>query len=175
MLLSFSFDEERGSYVIICDYTGFEGNAVRVSDNRKTWLCGVYYLLSCACPNLDSIRRGVIVIAECEGYDWTKHVDVASLRIFWNELVEAYPIRFRKIKYFHNGMFLNLAISMTKRFVPKGSISVIETGCKVDQRLDAMYLVPTVEKANARLLRALEHTWEQRCLNVESYRLPPLA
>ena len=93
-------------------------------------------------------------------------------RQFWCDLAAHYPSQFKEIRVFHAGMFANLLVSMTRHAIPTrihkkfqmGSISGVG-------RLDAIYLTPTLEVANQRLLVRVQESLQLRYANEASFRL----
>lgn len=172
-ILSFSFDSEStGSYVLIYDHKGFDIKALDTEAKLVTWLATTYYSAFSLCPDFESIRSGVVVMAECEGYNWTKNIDVKTYQRFWSEIGVALPVKFRLHKHFHCGVFINLLFSLTKKFLPSEITSKFDMGCQFDGRLDEIYLIPTVAAANQRLLNNMGEALERRYSNMKSYSLP---
>lgn len=172
-LLSFSFDSEStGSYVLVHNFRGFSSKALNTSEKLRTYFCGCYYILTCFCPDLESIRSGAFSMAECGGYDWNLHIDTNLSMRFWTELALVYPIRFREMKFFHCGVFINLLYSMTKRLLPQDMSSKFSMGCQAFSRLDEIYLVPTVAAANQRILERMKAALSKRYNNELSFSLP---
>jgi hypothetical protein len=75
------------------------------------------------------------------------------------------------MKYVNAGTVMNLVVSMLRPFLPKEVRNKIELGARLEQRLDSLYLVPTVEEANLRLLGRVEETLRRRYHNENTFRL----
>jgi hypothetical protein len=104
-------------------------------------------------------------------YGWRTGVDFKSLKRVWSEIAAVYPITVDKIKYFNAGPTMTLVISMLKPFFPKGLRQKIELGLQSDQRLDSLYLSPSLEVANLRFLGRVEATLQERYENECTFRL----
>jgi hypothetical protein len=101
--------------------------------------------------------------------DWKKGIDLKSLKRVWYELASVYPFKLNKLKYFNSGTAWNVAISMVKPLLPKES--TVELGCQLETRLDSLYLVPSLQDANRRLLGRVEETLRRRYGNERTFQL----
>lgn len=166
-----------GHYVMAVDLTGlymkdFVGNP----EAMHIWCVAAYYLITALNPDLEAVRQGVYMLAECEGFDWKRNFDVGCKRKLWGDLVTVYPFNINRVKHYHNGLFLNLLMSMAKRFIPRDVQETFEFGCKNatedgHQRLDDMYLQPTVEAAQEKMLGRLKAGMERRFNHEKTFRL----
>ncbi|CAB9503119.1 expressed unknown protein [Seminavis robusta] len=169
--LCFSYYHDSGSYVMIYDNTKFEVREVRSPERIHAWLGGSYYTCTIFCPDFEAIRNGTVLVVECEGYDWKTDMDFKSLKKVWSEVATVYPVCFDKVKYFNASSTMNVVVSMLKPFLPKHLRNNIEFGCQFEQRLDALYLVPSMEEANQRLLARVDATLQRRYENERTFRL----
>jgi len=62
--LSFTYDHEQGTFIIIYDLRRF--SLAQLKGKEESWLRGSYYTLTALNPDLEAIRRGVILINECK-------------------------------------------------------------------------------------------------------------
>ena len=92
-------------------------------------------------------------------------------RKLWTESLAIYPYKIRQIKYFHTGMYANLAASLMKRFLPTEVYSKVQVGCQFGGRLDTFYAVPTREIANQRLLGRINECLRTRYDNIQNFKL----
>ncbi|CAB9503121.1 expressed unknown protein [Seminavis robusta] len=168
--LCFTFDS--GNYVMIYDNTKFDANKVKTEENIRTWLGGTYYSCAIYCPDFEAIRSGAIIVSENKGYAWKRDMRLLEgLKRVWSEVGTVYPMSIQKVKHFNTGTAMNVVLSMVKPFLPKHLQKNIEVGCQFEQRLDSLYLVPTVEEANKRLLARVEETLQLRYDNERTFRL----
>lgn len=82
-----------------------------------------------------------------------------------------YPVEVKRLKYFHTGTAMNILVAMLKPMIAEPLRSNIETGCFFGQRLDKVYLVPTLEAAHQRLLKRVTATLQRRYDNEGTFRL----
>ena len=172
--LSFSYNHQDGNYCLIYDLAAVDlGVFKRHPRGYEITFSGGYYFCHGLSPDFDSMRRGVIFMAECKDYDWKKNLDITAVRRFWSELMAVYPFRYQKVKYFNSGMFLNLINSLKKKFLPQNITDKMEYGCKFDGRLSDVYLVPSVEAATTRIRLRMEDSLQRRYHHEATFRLPP--
>ncbi|CAB9503120.1 expressed unknown protein [Seminavis robusta] len=168
--LCFTFDS--GNYIMMFDNTKFDANKVKTEENIRTWLGGTYYTCAIFCPDFEAIRSGAVVVLENEGYAWKRDMRLLEgIKRVWSEVASVYPMSFQKMKYFNSGTAMNVLVSMLKPFLPKHLQKNVEVGCQFEQRLDSLYLVPTVEEANERLLARVEETLQKRYYNERAFEL----
>ena len=106
-----------------------------------------------------------------KGYDWNKKVDFNVLSKLFTQLLSSYPYK-GVGKHYHTGMVFNVIASMLRKLLPEPLKSRFHVGCPFEGgRLDQVYLVPTVEMANARLLARLEEALRRRYDNQASFKL----
>lgn len=66
--LCFTYHSARGVYVLVYDNAGFYSSRVENDESIQLWLGSTYYHGAIITPDLEAARRGVIMIAECDGY-----------------------------------------------------------------------------------------------------------
>lgn len=89
----------------------------------------------------------------------------------WSEVASVYPCRWNKIKYFNAGMSMNLVTSMLRPLFPEDVKQKLDFGCQSEQRLDTLYLVPSLEEANARFLGRVEESLRRHHHNASTFTL----
>lgn len=148
---------------------GFE----KVSSPEKvnTWVSGYYYTQLSFNPDMDAIRRGVELVVECNGFDWRENLDLKILKKVFQEPQYACPSRHHSISYYHTGLFFNMLFGMAKKFQPEDMLRSVRMNCQAPDFLDEIYLKPTVEAANKRVLAKYEAALEQRYLNEATFSL----
>ena len=171
--LSFSFNKSDGNYVFVYDMKSFNPRLLKTPEKFDNFMRATYYIVNCLTVDMTSIRRGCVIMAECDGYDFTKNIDSKTYKRFWGELAVAYPIRFQKMKHFNSGVFVNLLYSMTKPIFPAYIRSVFEVGNHLDdgRTLDEIFLAPTVEGSNQRLLTRLTRALKRRYDHEKTFSL----
>jgi hypothetical protein len=170
--LSLAYCQESGEYVIIYDNTQFETSRLNSEERLRTWLGGVFYTCHVVTPDFAAMRCGTTLVLENEGYIWNCDMQLFTcLRRLWSEVTSVYPVHVKRLKYFHSGAAMNVLVAMLKPFLPKDLRENVETGCFFDQRLDTIYLVPTLEDANLRFLNRVTQTLQRRYDNERAFRL----
>lgn len=169
--LCFADDMAMGQTVMVFDNTKFSGKEIRTEADLQLWLGATYYQCTIFTPDFDAIRKGVVLVLECEGYDWKMHAEFKTIKRVWSEIATIYPCSFQKLKYFNAGTMMNVVVSMLRPFLPRHLKNKIEVGCQFDKRLDEVYLVPNMEEANARTLSRMEDTLRRRYENEKTFQL----
>lgn len=157
--LAYSYVANEESYVCSMDMTNCDMGVLSDPHKVKDWLAGMYYLLHAFHPDMESTRKGLIILAECEDYHWRRKdmVHAGAFRKWWSELALVYPFNVQKVKYFHTGLFMNLLLSTARKFLPTAIQQRMEVGCQSEGgRLDELFMVPDVETANDRLVQRLQ-------------------
>ena len=93
------------------------------------------------------------------------------LKRLWAEVAAVYPCRFERFKFFNAGTTFNIVNSMIRRFLPEDAREAIEIGCQFEERLDRLYLVPTIQEANQRLLDRVSNSLNRRYENEMLFKL----
>ncbi|CAB9501402.1 expressed unknown protein [Seminavis robusta] len=171
--MSYSFNKEDGDYYLVYDITQFSIKKMTRTEMFTTFNAGSYYFLHATTVDFALMRKGSIFIAECEGYSWTQHVDKSIFQKVWFELVWAYPVR-HAVKAYNTGVMFNVFLSTLKKLLPAESVRKYETGYRFEGRLDSIYMVPTVEAANQKLLHNLDHILQRRYDLEKSFSLSDL-
>lgn len=171
IMLSVSFNEEEGNFVLVMDIAAFREKNLKTDADYRYLLGFVYYIGHVLSPDFTAIRQGTCYVIECDGYDW-KNLTMSTRRRLWTESLAVYPYRIQQIKYFHTGIYANMAAALMKRFLPVEVYSKIAVGCQFAGRLDTFYAVPTRELANDRFLRRTETCLLARYENIKNFRLP---
>lgn len=169
--LGFAYHNDGGNYVMIYDMAGFDSRLLNDEDNVIAWMRSNCYHCDVMNPDLEAVRRGIVLMLECEGYDWKRGLSLKLLKLVWSEVASVQPLNWAKIKYFNSGVIMNLVISMLKPLIPKYVHKKLELGCQFDKRLDELYLVPTVGHAHQRFLERVTQVIEQRYENERTFVL----
>ncbi|CAB9503857.1 expressed unknown protein [Seminavis robusta] len=172
--LSFSYSYQYGSYVLVVDFAKQPTVQLFHShiEGMKPKLREIYYMNQIVSPDFESIRKGAILVAECGRVDLvTGTKNMTLFRHIWH-IILAFPSKMQKVKHFHTGLFSNLLVSATKKFLPEEMCSSLEVGCICEAgSLDRLYLQPNLEAANQRVLCRLEETLLRRYENEAKFKL----
>jgi hypothetical protein len=170
--LSFSFAEIEGTYVLAQDVVHFDTTLLKTQAQINSWFGGAYYLHATFTPDMATVRKGHVVLVECQGLDWTAKQNFKLLQKMFAQHMRYYPIKC-ETRHYHTGMVMNLMMSMAKRFLSKETRESLKMGLVLDSRLDQLFLVPDVATANARMIGRLEATLKRRYENENSFTLTP--
>lgn len=167
--LSFAFSETDGTYIFAHDVEKLEPKRFTSSEMIDDWMKHLYYSHILFFPDVESIRKGVVLIAECEGM--TLRRDVLQLNNkFFSQFLAFYPF-IGKSRCFHTGNMMNIIVSILRKIVPKDVADSIEVGLQFDGHLGDAFLVPTVEAANKRMLLRMEDALKLRYENEKVFKL----
>ncbi|CAB9530414.1 expressed unknown protein [Seminavis robusta] len=171
--LSFSFSHQEGCYVLVCDLGKMDMNLMKDNQNVYKSLGGAFYQNHALTPDLESIRRGVIFILECDGCTWIPRLcEMKYHEKYWAEIGGIYPFCIRQYKFFHTPMFFNMIKSLGRPFIPKDIYSKMQIGCQFPHgRLDTVYLVPSWEATKQRFLGRMAETLKLRYENERNFSL----
>lgn len=168
--LSFSFSEQESIYVLIHDLSKLNFEALKSPKDVHRFFAGAFYLHTIFCPDLASIRKGMLVMIECEAMDWSKKPSFKVLSQLSSQLLTIYP--FIGYAYFyHTGVFINMMASMLRKLLPKNLGDRLRTGMRFDDRLDKCFLVPDVETATQKVISEMEKTLKRRYENEKAFIL----
>ena len=167
--LDFSFNDREGAYVFTTDSTKMDSTQLSSSNRFSAWMAATYYMQTAYCPDMDSIRKGITVVAECDGWSWTKKQDFKVFQAMFSQLVSVYPLN-GHVRCYHTGVIWNVMGSILSRLLPANANS-IKTGFKAESRLDQYYLVPDEATAKQRMYQQLVDTLKRRYDNERDFKL----
>ena len=167
--LNFSFSEKDGTYIFMHDCTKFEPKAFTSSEMADEWLIGMYYSHTLFCPDLESVRKGIICLVECEGMTMRRDV-IKHFQNFFSQLLSHYPF-YGQCRHYHTGTMMNVISSVLRKLLPEELRDTYQVGLQFDGHLGDAFLVPTVEEANKRMLAAMEDALKLRYENEKSFSL----
>ena len=160
--LNFSFNKADGNYMLVEDLKEIDIRVCRDPVKSLVHLRGAYFLSQCLCCDFEAIRRGMVLVHECEGYDWKKNIDIKAIRNLWTDFISAYPTQYHKVRNYHTALFFNILMSMMRKMVPYDVHKKFEVGLQADQRLDVYYNVPNKEVAQKRVLANMKEALRRR-------------
>ncbi|CAB9501048.1 expressed unknown protein [Seminavis robusta] len=168
--LGFSFSQEEGTYLFAHDATKLDSTRLNTPEKVDDWLGACYYIHTAFCPDMDSIRKGIICLAECDGWDWTKKQDFKIFQKFFSELLTVYPFN-GQVRHYHTGTTLNIMAAMLRQILPAHLRNTFKTGLVFEGRLDKFFLVPDAKTANQRMLARMKATLKRRYDHEKSFSL----
>jgi hypothetical protein len=170
-LLYFGFDHCIGKYSLIHDIAKCNMTALNSEEKVHKWYKGMYYLLHALGPDPASIRRGSIIIAECDGLDWTKEREFSLLQAFFVQLGAQYPFSSRMSNYHTCPIFHSMVAALKSSFPTVSSRHFLVTGLTCRNRLDTICMVPSAQAATERLMAAMTETLRMRFDNEANFSL----
>ncbi|CAB9501306.1 expressed unknown protein [Seminavis robusta] len=171
MILALSYGLEYGSYAVFIDNNACDKELLRTDEQWGIMLGGHYYMHHAMNPDLQSIRNGIVMVHECEGYTMGKSGGLATAKRLSMEFSAHYPTLHRVVKFYNAGMFMNITLSTFKRFLPKQFRDKFEIGMGLPNRLDTYFLVPTPEEAQHRTYLRLVENLKVRYENEATFSL----
>ena len=84
-VLDVEYEPQHGHFVCVYDYGVVNPKAVRLPEEWRVYLGGLYYIFQLLQANLGSVREGLVHICECEGTKWkrTKRRNGVLCCSFW--------------------------------------------------------------------------------------------
>lgn len=168
--LDFSFSEKDGTYMFCHDTTKIDSTQFTTHSKLKAFMAYNHYMSNSWNPDMDSIRKGVICMADCENWDWSKKQDFQVMKKFFSELMAVYPFN-GQCRCYNTGVICNMMISVLKRVLPEEIRSTIKTGYQTDQPLYAYYFVPDRASANNRMFTKMAAALKKRYDTEKSFSL----
>lgn len=169
-LLSFGFCQDDGKHVIVHDLAKFEPKAFTSPNMADDWCKVLYYLHLLMFPDLESIRKGIVQIVECQGMRNMRTDILNFYNSFYSQYLVHYPMA-GQCRCFHTGTMVNILVSLLRRMLPEDLKDDFLVGYQFDGNLGEAFLTPTVKEANARLLVRMEEALKQRYDHEKSFSL----
>ncbi|CAB9524355.1 expressed unknown protein [Seminavis robusta] len=167
--LFFGFSEQDGTYMFVHDITKFEPKKLTTAKLQEDWLTAMYYSHILFFPDFESIRKGIICVAECEKMDLRRDVSKLFGR-FFSEFLTHYPFD-GECRHFNTGTMMNICASILRKILPEKLRKSFKVGYQMEGHLSETFLVPTLEQANARMLRRMMESLELRYTHEASFSL----
>ena len=158
-----------GAHVTVLDMAAMDDCKVQTESQRRLFFQQSYYAGHMSSSDFATIRAGVILLMECEGYDWHKF----SLRLnqqIWEEFIAHYPSNLYSVRQFHNGLFINIVYSTIRKVLPRHVITKFQVGLQTPNkmRLDDIFCSPDKEESQK---QTLERMFENLALHYKNVRL----
>jgi hypothetical protein len=161
--LSFSFSWEEGKYVFLHDVQKFEPKEFTNFDMVHDWLRMMYYLHILFFPDLESIRKGVIIGVDCQ--DMTLRRDVMKyFKLLFDDLMAYFP-HSGQCRMFNTGTIMNTIASLLRKILPPEMKDNFQVGYQYEGNMADDFLTPSVEAANQKMLRRMQYNLRQRYTN----------
>lgn len=154
-LLSFTFSIPDGTWASVHDNIKIDTTVFTAVARRRYWFAGAFYTAHAFFPDLESMRKGLIALVECQGMDWTQKQDFRLIRDLFSQLWSMYPFT-GILKHYHTGVIFNVMAAMLRKTLPGDMKHRLQTGLVHENRLDSVFLIPTAEVATQRILQTMQ-------------------
>lgn len=169
--LNFAFSLQESTYVFIHDLAKHDAASLTTLKKENDWMKAMYYLHITFCPDMESIRKGILILVECAGVDYSNMKQGLNLSTkLFSKLMTIFPINGKTMLY-HTGTITNVMASMLRQILPENLRSKFLTGIQLDGRLNTIFLVPDIETANTRIILRVEETFRRRLENERIFSL----
>lgn len=158
------YEYEDNTVVFNICQSQFSPDDLTTPEKMNDFIVGSYYIHHTWCLDFETIREGVCVNIDCHSYHWKKHLGHKLIRRVWDDFQRSYPFKVKSLKFFHAGLMFNMMFSMVKKTCPSEWLGGARS-CEAPGFLDEMFLQPTVEAANERLLAAWDGALRRRYEN----------
>jgi hypothetical protein len=169
-ILSFTFSEKEGTYVLVHNVGKFEPSRVFTSAEMvDEWLTFMYYCYIMFFPDLESLRKGVISVNDCADIGLNRDI-LTYLGRFMKEFLAFYPFRGQN-RFFNAGAMFNILTSMLIKLLPEELRKEFHPGVQFDGNMADTFLVPSLEEAHERIRSSMERTLKRRYANENTFKL----
>ncbi|CAB9530802.1 expressed unknown protein [Seminavis robusta] len=169
--LDFSFSPSLGCYVFVNDPTKLDSTQFTTSAKINGFMGGTHYFHNAFFPDMDSIRKGIVVMAEAEQWSWTKKQDFRIIQKQFDEFIGVYPF-IGQCRFYNSGLVFNMMAAILRRVLPTKQLrDQFKTGYRSEIPLPQYYLLPDMQTANQRMLDKMTETLKRRYENEQSFSL----
>jgi hypothetical protein len=172
-LLSISYYEASGHYALVYDVSKLTAEGLKRPGALELYLKVIYFLWHGLSHDFAGIRNGMLLLAECGGFDLKRNFGLAHYSSCLAKLGYIYPFKIHQLKLYHTGVMAGMLVSMGKHLVPEEVHRTFQLGnvCEIG-RLGDLYMVPTVDAAQQRILRSFDEFLSRRYRNEAAFCLP---
>ena len=167
--LSFSYSDEEGKYVFVHDVEKFDTSAFTTAELADDWLRMMYYTHLLFYPDVEAIRKGIIIVIDCEGMTMRRGFLKHSKYLF-DQFLAYYP-HGGQARLFNTGTIMNTFACILRKFLPPDSRDQFIVGYQYEGGMGSGFLSPTVEVANQRVLSRMQQCLKARYDNEKLFSL----
>lgn len=161
--LSFFFSEEEGTFVFVHDVEKLDPKQFTTSEMADDWMRHQYYGFRTFFPDVESIRKGIVLVAECQGMTMRRDVLRHNSR-FFSEFLAHFPFT-GVSRSFHTSAMFNCAVSILRKLVPEELGRSFQVGFQFEGHLGDVYLTPNLQEANQKMLARMKDNLRLRLEN----------
>lgn len=156
-------------------------NPQAMLEDHRTWkstITGFYYYLYASQPTLATVRSGMYGQVDFGGFDW-HNLSWEHLQKLSDEVLSLYPVHYSKVLAYNTNALANIMFAMVKKIFPLSLMKALQLGCRipmteleeVPRPLSAMYLQPSMEACNLRMMLRAKDLLLLRAKNESNFRL----
>ncbi|CAB9505149.1 expressed unknown protein [Seminavis robusta] len=172
--ISIDYSLESGGYIVAYDVGNYSNGAIWLNpEETRYYNRRAFYATHMAFCDLEALRVGATVLAECEGYQLVKGktLSLTGFQNVWKS-VHAYPRKIKQVKFFNPPPLCKMMLSMAKSMLPREVTATFQLCPKCPMgRLDRLYSIPTPEIARARLQERMKGLVKKRYANEANFSL----
>ncbi len=174
-MLAIEYLPSTRNYIKITDMAAIDPSRVKTHEQFRVFLGGLFYTFRCLNPTFEAMRTGISSMLECQGAS-LEQFNYAFVEKAAVELLHAYPKNVKEVFFLNSSTVANLVYACIKRFLPQRIQKVFKLGHKTDgmhegDRLDSLYLTPTPEHAQERMVRQVLNLLALRYQNQQDFSL----
>ena len=122
--------EVHGRHVFTMNYNSFLPGDLG-DEELKSFFVGLYLWLEACQPDLESVRKGMAIVCECEGLGW-KNFSMELERQAAQLYQDAYPIRIKEMSVLHPNRLMKVFYALCKPFLSKRVKEVMNMNADID-------------------------------------------
>ncbi|CAB9522360.1 expressed unknown protein [Seminavis robusta] len=176
--MSFTYARGGGHYTMAVNTNALNNGRLSNADGaaRKTLMTALYHCLHALNPDFESTVQGIVILVECDHFDWNQHGNLAALRHIQSEVgvavIKHYPTEWHQVRLFNTGMVFNMIMSLMRPFLPLALRGRVRLGCSSALgNLENIFVHPNLEASNERFLMFFEDCLHRRYSKVASFSL----
>ena len=167
--LSLSYSNDEGKYVFVHDVEKFDTKAFTSAELADDWLRMMYYNHILFFPDIESIRKGIIIAVDCKGMTMRRDM-LKHCKTLFQEFLTYFP-HSGQVRLFNAGTIMNVFASILRKLLPPEMKDQFIAGYQYEGGLARDFLSPTVEAANQRVLSRMQQSVKKRYENEKEFSL----
>ncbi|CAB9526716.1 expressed unknown protein [Seminavis robusta] len=171
-ILDISYVPSEQTYHCVSDFAKLDPSKVQSEKDYRVYQSAFYYIMRATSTSPESMRKGLIISASCEGMT-LRSVNVQFQERCVAELWNYYPALYKEITWYNTPTAANMMYSMIRKFMTKEFRDNWKVGAIGDYegRLDSLFAIPTLEDAQEQVLQRVESYLQERYHNEQHFRL----
>lgn len=152
-------------------------NSKTADENWRICVCGQFLILWAILPTIAAMRQGTLCSVECDGVGW-HNIRADYIQRLFEEMFSYLPVKFQCIQVYNTTVVANLLFSLARPFMGQNMRQSVQLGFQIEKsnpeaprRLSELYLQPTLEAAQQRLLQRIQALVVLRLVKEQQFRL----